>query len=357
MKRNRKFICALLICASILGAAGCNQNNTPAETQKPETTSGESVVNEETTAGSDTVAETTTVEDTPVAEESTVEMNSIASIDSYDFNLDEAFDTTMENNMSDNIKFSVKLTALKDASFETAQDAYNNGFNESNSNSTIFPFEGFITYGDLCGMTGLELEPWKDCIGYNDDGTPKYKNSENLSIYHHVADKEQTIYTENGKGQGIRKFEYCGIYHDSITEKKNEIENQITTLGFGSTLLECVSDGEVITDRNATIPDDAIIKGISCGSSLYSQITFYMTLENGETIELSGEEIRYESSAKKYLREIGLITTEDYDEIYRYEMRDNDNARLLVFKNNDVVMVMQFTWNGGYLKDIFLIKR
>lgn len=355
--RKTKALSALL--AAVMCLSGCGAK-TETTTAKPETLQTEAAVTTEKAengAEAGTTEATTEATTTPVSETTTEGAASIASLDSYDFNLDEAFDTTMENNMSDKIKFSIKITALKDATLETAQDAYANGFNENNSNTITIPFEGYMTYGDLCGIKGLELEPWNRCQGFNDDGTPKYQFKENLVIYHPVVDKEQDIYTENGLEQGVRKFEFSGIYHDSITEKVIENDNKIIAQGSSSTMIECVSGGEVITDNNATIPEDAIIKGISCGSSLYSQITFYMTLENGETIELAGEKICDHSNAKKYFREIGLITTNEDDEIYRYEMRENDNARLLVFKNNDVVMVIEFTWNGGYFKNIFLIKR
>ena len=354
--RKTKALSALL--AAVMCLSGCG-TKTETTTAKPEAQQTETEITTEKTENTteEGATETTAKEDTPVSEETTLAAASISSIDSYDFNLDEAFDTTMDNNISDNIKFSVKITALKDTALETAQDAYENGFNENNSNTITIPFEGYMTYGDLCGMKGLELEPANYCQGFNEDGTPNYQFKENLVIYHPVVDKEQDIYTENGKELGVRKFEFSGIEHNSATQKIIENENQITSQWNNATYLECVSNGEVITDKNAIIPDDAIIKGISCGSNPYCEITFYMTLENGETIELAGEKICDHSNAKKYFREIGLITTNEDDEIYRYEMRENDNARLLVFKNNNAVMVIEFTWNGGYFKNIFLIKR
>ena len=351
MKNIAKITSTFLVFASVLCVSGCNQNNTTTETQKSINVSNESLAYEETT-----IPETAVEENTTVAETSTEESASVSTIGNYVFDLDEAFDTTMDNNMSDNVKVSLKLTTLNDATFETAQNAQVNGFTKSNSNTALISFDDYITYGEFCNIKGCELEPWHNITGYTDDGKPKY-SKEGLSIGNIVIDKEQDIYTENGKVIGNRKFLYTTIGMDSITKDIIETDNKFIIPSVPAISLECVNDGDVIDDENTTIPDDAIVKGVLIQNSYYAKATVSITLEDGRTIEINPEDICDASTAKKYFRELGLITTDDADEIYRYEMRANDQSRLLVFKNNNIVIVIGFTWNGGNYQYISVIKR
>ena len=351
MKNIKKTIGSLLICASLICVAGCNNTNAPAETQKPINVSNENLAYEKTTA-----PETTVKEDNPIVETTTEGTSSISSVGNYAFNLDEAYDTTMDNNMSDNVKVSLKLTTLNDATFEAAQDAQANGFNENNSNTTLIPFDGYITYGEFCNIKGCELEPWHNITGYTDDGRPEY-SKEGLSIGNISIDKMQDIYTEKGKEVGNRKFLFTTIGMDSITKDKIETDNKFIIPSVPALSFECVNGGEVIDDVNATIPDDAIVKGVLIQNSYYANATVCITLDDGKTIEIDPANISDASNAKKYFREIGLIATENEDEIYRYEMRGNDQARHLVFKNNNIVIVIGFTWKGGYYQYISVIKR
>lgn len=350
MKNIAKITSTFLVFASVLCVSGCNQNNTATETQKSINVSNESLAYEETTA-----PETTVEEDTTIAETTTEEAASISTIGNYAFDLGEEFDTTMDNNMSDSVKVSLKLTTLNDSKLETLQDAFTNGYNENNSNTAYIPFDGYIKYEDFCNIKGCELEPWRNCKGYDKDGRPKY-SKEGLSIIDISIDKEQDIYTESGKEIGNRKFEFIAINHDSVTKDKIETDNEITS-SAAAVSIECVSGGEVIKDESTSIPDDAIIKGLLVTNSWYAKLTVSITLEDGRTIEINPEDICDASTAKKYFRELGLITTDDADEIYRYEMRANDQSRLLVFKNNNIVIVIGFTWNGGNYQYISVIKR